>query len=602
MQKHPKLVGFLLPTILIYIFLYSFYLLTSVGLPDKAIYLQMRRYVPCAIAAGAAIYFWLKSELPARKLIPHALVGIAWVVVYSFCFWQTYHLSTTFIDNYDDISFGAYIFTFTVCLRLILLNYCNTAVQQKSDNLMLALLHVLLIVVPVFQIVYYGLYNSPFTTAAAMAVLQTNPAEAREYILQNVGYTGVLSFVLFWIVLYYIFYLLNRLQQGRIHLMPKPFLAVMVILVATGFYCHKIFDETGVLSKYMDAKAYFEQSALFQKYHQKNFADLTVTLPKQTFTKPATVIMVIGESASMDFMSAYKHTEHDTTPWMREESSKPSCILFKHAYTSWGQTVPALERALTEKNQYNDKEFNESVTILDLAKKAGYTTYWFSAQGKVGNADTPITMVARTADHSEWLEDSLANTDSRKYDGDLLPYLKQVDPKQNNFVIIHIMGSHDSYNNRYPADFTRWGTPGKYEPVVDYDNSLAYTDKVLQDLYNYSKDNLNLQVFMYFSDHGADPLHRRHPDHAPFEGLRIPMFLYLGDNYRSLYPDTVATLRSHADSYFTNDLMYETMAGILNIKSSRCDETGSLASPTYKYTRETLTTNLGKNKLTDDKQ
>ena len=110
-----------------------------------------------------------------------------------------------------------------------------------------------------------------------------------------------------------------------------------------------------------------------------------------------------------------------------------------------------------------------------------------------------------------------------------------------------------------------------------------------------------MQAFLYFSDHGTDPRYKRHPDNSSFISLRIPMFLYLAPEYRQLYPATAATFRSHADSYFTNDLMYETVAGILNLKSDHYDESNSLASPTYKYTRDTLTTKLGKVKLSADK-
>lgn len=101
-------------------------------------------------------------------------------------------------------------------------------------------------------------------------------------------------------------------------------------------------------------------------------------------------------------------------------------ILFNHAYTSRCQTVPALERALTEKNQYNNKEFNQSVTVIDIAKKAGYETYWFSNQGYISDADTPITMVAKTADHAEWLSEDKNLRGKYQYDGDLLNCLKKV--------------------------------------------------------------------------------------------------------------------------------------------------------------------------------
>jgi heptose-I-phosphate ethanolaminephosphotransferase len=325
---------------------------------------------------------------------------------------------------------------------------------------------------------------------------------------------------------------------------------------------------------------------------------MQVTIPKIQPAQPSTIIMVIGESATRSYMSAYNYKEHATTPWLAEMSASKNLLLFQHAYASAGQTVLSLERALTEKNQYNSLEFSNSLTIIDLAKKAGYTTYWFSGQGRIGGSDTPITLVANTADHAYWLEDEKSNKVT--YDSDLLPYLKKLDPHQNNFVVFHIMGSHENYINRYPASFTKWGKPGVTDSILNYDNSLAFTDQFLKDVYTYAKDNLNLQAMLYFSDHGADPLTKRHPDLSGFVALRIPLALYLSPEYQSLYPETTATLKNHLNTYFTNDLIYELVAGILNIKSNHYDESNGLASPSYKYNRETLRTHIGKNKLTED--
>lgn len=60
--------------------------------------------------------------------------------------------------------------------------------------------------------------------------------------------------------------------------------------------------------------------------------------------------------------------------------SNPDFTLFTNAYSCVWYTVPVLEHALTESNFYNNKPFNESISIIDMAKKAGYKTYWFSNQ------------------------------------------------------------------------------------------------------------------------------------------------------------------------------------------------------------------------------
>lgn len=583
--------------LVIYIFLYGFYLSMSVGIPGKTIYLQLRRYIPCALAAAFSVTLWRRAGLPVFRLWPHGLVSLVWILTYPLSYWIAFHLNTNFIDNHYDIAEGAYLFCFMVCLHLLLLRFVKNA---RPVSYIMGLLQTLLLVLPVTQILYFTSYGTPVSPAACLAMLQTNGSEAREYVMQNMGVAGILAVILLFCLLLCLLVKGNFWKPGASVLPGKKIGMAVLLFVLTAPYTCVTFPKTGALDALANAKDYLHNASLFNELHGKSLTDLQVTPPALRPEKPHTVIMVIGESASRYFMSAYRETKRDNSPWMRTRAADKDFILYRHAYASWGQTVPSLERALTEKNQYNDKEFHDSLTVIDLARKAGYETWWISGQGTIDTADTPITLVAKTADHSYWLEDTLIGTTEKKYDGDLLPYLKQVDPAKNNFIVLHIMGSHDNFINRYPPEFTRWKDPEEKDRMDEYDNSLAYTDKFLQDVHAYGVQNLNLQAMLYFSDHGLNPIRKRHPELSDFISLRIPMFLYLSPEYKTLYPETAATLRSHADSYFTNDLIYEMVAGILNIKSNHYDETNSLASPRYKYTRETLTTRLGQNSLAED--
>lgn len=581
----------------IYIFLYGFYLSMSVGIPDKTIYLQLRRYIPCALAAAFSVTLWRRAGLPVFRLWPHGLVSLVWIFTYPLSYWIAFHLNTNFIDNHYDIAEGAYLFCFMVCLHLLLFRFVKKA---RRISCIMGLLQTLLLVLPVVQILYFISYGTPVSPAACLAMLQTNASEAREYVLQNLGVAGILAVMLLFCLLLCLLVKGNFWKPAASVLPGKKIATAVLLFVLTAPYTCVTFPKTGALDALYNAKDYLYNASLFNELHSKSLADLQVTPPALRPEKPHTVIMVIGESASRYFMSAYRETKRDNSPWMRTRAADQDFILYRHAYASWGQTVPSLERALTEKNQYNDKEFHDSLTVIDLARKAGYETWWISGQGTIDTADTPITLVAKTADHSFWLEDTLIGTTEKKYDEDLLPYLKQVDPARNNFIVLHIMGSHDNFINRYPPEFTRWKDPEEKDRMDEYDNSLAYTDKFLQDVHAYGVQNLNLQAMLYFSDHGLNPIRKRHPELSDFISLRIPMLLYLSPEYRKLYPETAAALQSHAESYFTNDLIYEMVAGILNIKSNHYDETNSLASPRYKYTRETLTTRLGQNSLAED--
>ena len=596
---------FIINVILTFIFLTGVYYFSSVGIRNSTLFLQMRRYIPCAIAVGISISFWQGAGLSIKKLLPHALVAFLWVIVYPFCYWFAFHKSLTFIDNHFDQAFGAYFFAFSVCLRILSLKLNNWK-DRVMYKFCFGLLHAMFLLIPVTQLGYFFVYHFPITQAAAVAVLQTNFGEAKEYLLLNLGYSGILMVGVFWIVLFGLLYkmnelscvaLLNNTQLSKV----KIAVSLAIVLVTVGYGC-KMFKETGVMQAYICAKDYFEGTKRFKNYHDQHYAKLMVQPSKPNFSKPSTIIMVIGESASTYYMSSYTDVKNNNTPWLRSMKGNDSFILFPHVYASWGQTVPALERALTEKNQYNKKEFKQSLTIIDIARKAGYETYWFSNQGFISGADTPITLVAQTADHAKWLSEDKTVSGKFQYDGDLLAYLKQVDPKKNNFIVLHFMGSHEDCINRYPYDFAKFSKPGEFDMVKNYDDSLAYTDYVLQQIHEYASKNLNLQAMLYFSDHGGDPYRKRHPDVSGFKFLQIPMFLYVSQEYQNLYGDAVKTYKENRNKYFTNDMMYEVVCDLLRVKSNHFEEGNSILNSKYKFTRETLTTNLGKTKLIEDKE
>lgn len=58
-----------------------------------------------------------------------------------------------------------------------------------------------------------------------------------------------------------------------------------------------------------------------------------------------------------------------TAAMARYYADNKDFVFFDNAYSSYVQTVPTLERALSERNQYDDKPFLDSANILDVAKK-----------------------------------------------------------------------------------------------------------------------------------------------------------------------------------------------------------------------------------------
>lgn len=383
-------------------------------------------------------------------------------------------------------------------------------------------------------------------------------------------------------------------------LLPNLTIIIAVTLFLTYYLWNTkkgVFIRTGLIELVLDVKDYLEQTKSYKTNLAKRVANLNVTQTTPFCKKPATFILVIGESESRDYMSAFCNYPQDTTPWLNAKKLERNYLLFPKAYSSRGQTVPSLERAFTEVNQYNDKKFYESCSFVDIARKAGFKISWFSNQSHIGAADTAVTLVANTADTAEWTKLHLNQV---QYDESLLGYLKQIDANENNFIVFHLKGSHFNFINRYPQEFAKFSKPDTYDLIPNYIDSIAYTDYVLQQIQEYAAKHLNLQAMVYFSDHATMPDKRRSPNFGGFATVRIPLFTYFSDEYIESHPQVYSALKSNQDKYWTNDLAYELICGILDIKSNHYDEANSLASTQYKYTRDMLLTDLGKLHIIDD--
>ena len=160
-------------------------------------------------------------------------------------------------------------------------------------------------------------------------------------------------------------------------------------------------------------------------------------------------VLVIGESESRDHMQAYGYSR-DTTPWLSQQIHEPDTILFTHAYSNHTHTVPVLTYALSEKNQYNTIKLEDAYSIVEVAKAAGYDTYWLSNQRKYSAWDTSIAEMASTANHQVWLNERTGTEDCRSdyYDETLVQALPDLRAIKNALIVIHLMGCHGSYGDR----------------------------------------------------------------------------------------------------------------------------------------------------------
>lgn len=463
--------------------------------------------------------------------------------------------------------------------------------QQKARRPLSILIAIGTFLITTFQIIcaliyfsYFLIYGSTFATADFLPFVQTHLSEAIGFLKSFISVKTLCLGVILLLVLFVptITLLVRNIKNGGMSSAkwPKWIIALSVLLFAAGIINvrHWIPRSFPVLD-YQLSQAYIHSIRDAKKLHTINAAKLVLanginnTLASRV---PGTVLLVIGESETSDLMTAFTPSlPVDTTPWLTSEKENKDFYLFNHAYTNFPATAGALSMALTGINQYNEKEIGQVVTLLDVAKKAGYDTWWISNHRQLGAGNPSVDLVSSGADHTLW------TTHAEGADIDLISLLKKVPRNGNHFIVLHLMGSHVKYDSRIPDDWPYLSLPGADETENDYATTVDYTDYVLKNIFNYSKENLHMTAMAYLSDHGEDMKYGHGEGHVTWSMLHIPLFFYLSPEYETAFPNTAKALRNNREKIFTNDLLFDTMCGLIQAPNNDYSPTYDLTSPLY---------------------
>ncbi len=575
------------------------YLCFNKGLARNAKGLQTRRYLIASVISVLPIAI-AQVPVASRTVIFNALLALFCGCAYPVIFHISNRKQSREHDHRIDLVYGIYIFGWFTALQVVIASiehFTCTAVAIIAGTIagVIAFATTMLAVI---QWGHYFIYNSCIDANGIQAAQDTDRNEAIEFVKSFSPAILIVITITILTILVACVWGENQFVTYN-NLISTIFATIWVIALFKYIWIGKrsLLHRTGLILLYHDVKEYSKRSHLYIEQLEARLASLKVEKRVED-EKPHTYIMIIGESASREYMSVYTKMEQDTTPWLKEcMKDEEHHVVFKNAYACANQTVPTLERVLTERNQYNTKEFYESVSIVDIARKAGYVTHWYSNQGCIGVADTSITLVAKTCDTAKWTKQEV---NKLQYDGSLLDFFSEIDPTKNNFIVFHLMGSHFNFINRYPAEATQWGEPNVQDNILNYMNSIHYTDSLLKKIYEYAGEKLNLQAMLYFSDHGCIPDKRRLPQFDGFAFLHIPMSIHFTDSYINAHKERFEALKANRDKFFTNDLVYELFCGLIDIESNHFDKENSLAYKEYKYTLDMLLTNSGQTKVSED--
>lgn len=457
-----------------------------------------------------------------------------------------------------------------------------------------------MVLIPFIYIGYYVLFGGEMDMFAMMAVRSTHLKEIKDF-LRTMGSPMHLAMAVIALgIVISCAVVLSRSMMKRARSFEgnifrgsgKSFsvgLLVISVLFFGGFYQQITHVFPATIFKALNSSG--SEFQLLQKLNDnldKNVKTMTFLAPNpENGIDEGTHIVIIGESANRDHMKAFTPDyPENTTPWLSEMAKTKDFALGYKAYSNFPNTLFSLSYAMTSANQYSDMSFEDVVSMVDVAKAAGYRTDWISFHNRSSMSSAGVTMIAERCDDSYW---------EKNYDGYTLEVLKKLPPAKKRIIFINIDGSHYTYIARVPVNLRDELGISKEDPYHDYDLTIAYDDRVMKEIFEYAKANLNLKSMIYFSDHGENMKHYHTTSPFYYDMVHIPFFVYLSPDYQAAHPELMPALKSHEQQVFTNDLAFDTVTGIWQAKTNFYQSKYDFSSKDYAINMDNATTFERKN-------
>lgn len=193
-----------------------------------------------------------------------------------------------------------------------------------------ALLWSSIVLLALFFAGYWLTHRSVLSSEILVAIWQTNPKEAMEYLsVQGEGLIALLTGTVLGLVALSVRVVMHRQTLAVHH--PRLGLTLLATIVVAAFSALKTQGNL-ILGIFDGARDTVEALDGFKREVQKR-QSLVAKLPAMTQKGDSGLfVVVIGESHTRDRMSAYDY-ERDTTPWLRSQRENSRFTFFENAYS-----------------------------------------------------------------------------------------------------------------------------------------------------------------------------------------------------------------------------------------------------------------------------
>ena len=487
---------------------------------------------------------------------------------------------------------------FSFSIIFILLYFSLKLILKKSyRKIIIFLLYFILFLNSVDLFLYIN-FSVQLTPELLYIFFETNQNEAKEFIQSFLN-------IKFLVVLYYFIFglfFINLIKKFNLFKLLFSFITISLIFIFTlNINGNNTLRKKHILKNIYHSYSRYSKEMKDLNHFLNNFENLTKNLKVISKDKEAaTYIFIIGESFTKYHSSIYGYPR-ETNPYMNSLKNKGELNIFTDVVSPHHFTRESLKKLVTTYAYDSNKSFENSINIIDIMKKAGFKTYWISNQENFAFRGAGLSAIANRANSTAFTEEYFVQDRGEKiHDSYILPLLKQaIDDTSTTkkFIIIHLFGSHVSYQSRYPKEFLTFSldeTPSFFnelqkknkEIVNHYDNSLVYNDYIIKSIIENSKlEDIN-SFILYLSDHGqtlfedidgfASPIPSK-----TLRSVEIPLIFWASQEYRKLHPQIIKNINSSLDKpYSSEDIIY-TLIELSNLEYSEHIPEKSIINPSF---------------------
>ena len=527
--------------------------------------------------------------------------GLGWLFLF---FWYFSGITQLLILLTDTSGFSGFRQAFimsSIWLAPLLLFPART-------RLLAALIGIVLWACSMASLGYFFIYQQEFSQSVIFIMFESNPSEAGEYMTQYFAWWIVLAFIAHTAFSIFLWTRLRPVYMPR----GRALVAATALLVAVvGYPLVKQIARSdslrGGLERFetrIEPAVPWQMLVAYRRYLEQldnmqgmlasasNIAPLK-NLKDTTADQPATLVLVIGESTNRQRMSLYGYPRQ-TTPEL--DKLKDQLAVFDNVITPRPYTIEALQQVLTFADEENPELYLSTPSVVSVMKQAGYKTYWITNQQTMTKRNTMLTTFSEQADEQVYLNNN-RNQNARQYDGDVLePFNKAMaDKAPRKFIVVHLLGTHMSYQYRYPPTFDKFndrqGVPAgvrddQLPTYNSYDNAVLYNDFVVSSLIkDYAKTDPN-GFLLYLSDHGEDVFDSaghstlgRNESKPTAPMYTIPFMAWASPKWRQAHDWSFA---GDLGRPYSSSQLIHTWADLAGLSADELDRSKSLVSDSFK--------------------